>query len=266
MHGIPAHRLFVIGAPRFEIYRRRQPTQAEARVRLGLPKERRLLLFCGAGAPFEETSLLKDLDAAISRGDLPDDLLVVYKPHPLRFARAAEKPFEAREYANVVLAPGTARKLTELDLYPDLLAAVNGLISPFSTMVIEGARHGLPALCVGYDDPGHANHDWSRAAFNLHTYVIRHGDWAVVCENRAAFLNSCQRLVAMLDEPRVQADARAAAEMVWKTGCTSVAQRIATAVHTIAAGRDADNSFAVTKTASGRRAPLASETAALSKD
>lgn len=38
------------------------------------------------------------------------------------------------------------------------------------------------------------------------------------------------------------AAARAAAEMVWRTGCTSVAERLAEAVRRLSAGRDADNS------------------------
>lgn len=253
MYRLPPHRIFVIGAPRFEIYRRRQPTRLDARAHLNLPADRRVLLFCGAGVSFEEVSLLQELDAAITDGRLPQDLLVVYKPHPLRFARVAEKPFDPSEYKHVVLAPETGRKLTKLDLYPDLLAAADTLISPFSSMIIEGARHGLPALCLGYNDPGHANHDWDRAAFNLHTYIIRHGDWAVVCGEREAFLATCQRLVTMIGDPKVAEGARAAAEAVWRTGRATVADRIAAAVRTLAAGGHADDSFVVSRGGAPRR-------------
>ncbi|MGH8758998.1 MAG: hypothetical protein ACREVW_05715, partial [Burkholderiales bacterium] len=79
MHGIPSHRIFVIGAPRFEVYRRRPISREEARQRLNLPADRRVLLFCGAGVPFDEVSLLEELDRAIETGQLPRNLLVVYK-------------------------------------------------------------------------------------------------------------------------------------------------------------------------------------------
>lgn len=266
MYRIPAHRIFVIGAPRFEIYRCASSSRAEARVRLKFPEGRRIVLFCGAGVAFDEISLLEELDDAIYKGQLPEELLVVYKPHPLRFPRATEKPFHAEHYRNVVLAPGTSRKLTELSLYPDLFAASDALISPFSTMVIEGARYGLPALCLGYNDPGHANHDWGRAAFNLHTYVIRHGDWATVCESRATFMACCERLVAMLGDPSVATSARAAAEMVWRTGGSSVSERIANAVHAIGAGHDADNSMVATRNVSVRLADTVQDITLLSKD
>ena len=266
MYGIPAHRIFVIGAPRFEIYRRKHPERREARARLNLPPDRRVLLFCGAGVAFEEVSLLRELDEAINSGHLPGDLVVVYKPHPLRFARASEERFNPRDYKSVVIAANTERPLTELDLYPDLLAAADALISPFSTMVIEGARYGLPALCLGYNDPGHANHDWGRAAFNLHTYVMRHGDWAVVCENRADFMPNCRQLVTMIGDSDLSAAACAAAEMVWRTGRTSVAERIAAAVRTVAGGRDADNSLAMSNKSPSWQADPAMEAALLSKD
>jgi hypothetical protein len=215
---------------------------------------------------FEEISLLRELDRAIDAGELPTDLLVLYKPHPLRFARANEKSFDSRDFKHVVQVLDGRRKLTELDVYPDLLAASDALISPFSTMVIEGARFGLPALCLGYNDPGHANHDWGRAAFNLHTYVMRHGDWAIVCENRTHFMARCREMITMIGDPEVASAARAAAEMVWRTGRTSVAERIATAARTVAAGRDADNSLAMSNDSPSWQADLAMEAALLSKD
>ena len=67
MHGLPAHRVFVIGAPRFEIYRKHKLSRDEARARLGLPRSRRILLFCGTGVSFEEVSLLEELDAGCPR-------------------------------------------------------------------------------------------------------------------------------------------------------------------------------------------------------
>lgn len=266
MHGIPPHRIFVIGSPRFEIYRRFRPTRTEARNRLNFPLDRRIILFCGAGVPFEEVSLIEDLERAIEKGDLPNDLLVVYKAHPLRFARKSEKPFNPHEFRHVVLAPETERQLTDLELYPSLLAAADAIISPFSTMVMEGARHGIPAMCLGYDDPGHANHDWGRSAFNLHLYMIRHSDWAVVCESRAAFRSSCERLIAMVGDRALATQALAAAEMVWKTGQDSVAERIARAIRTIAAGRDADKSFEVAQEASRTAAQSPVDFMAVSKE
>ncbi|MGH8223649.1 MAG: hypothetical protein ACREQZ_11815 [Woeseiaceae bacterium] len=252
MHRLFPHQLFVVGAPRFEIYRRRL-AKAEARRLLGVPDDARLLLFCGSGVSFEESSLIEELEAAISDGRLPGDLHVLYKPHPMRFQRTGEKPLDFTCLRHVTLAV-SKRGLTELDLYPYLMAAADGVVSPFSTMVMEGAHHGLPALCLGYNDQGHANHDWDRVSYNLHLYVIRHSEWALVCDARAQFIEKCRALVRNLGDPRLAIEARKSASMVFHTGETTVAQNIARAIHRLLGGLDADDSY-VAAQRSARSAP-----------
>lgn len=265
MYRIPPYRIFVTGGPRFEVYRGPVPSRAEARVALGVPADAKVVLFCGAGVSFEETSLLDELENGVEQGRLPGNLFVLYKPHPLRFQRASEKPFDDAAYKHIRLVSVGARALTELSHYPALFAAADALISPFSSMIIEGARFGLPALCLGYNDPGHANHDWNRAAFNLHTYVARHGDWALVCEHREDFGRRCGELMPLIGDPEAAELAKAAAEMVWRTGRRSVAARVTEALHTVVAGRHADNSFVKSRAVSSLR-DTARDSMVLAKD
>jgi hypothetical protein len=263
MHRMFPHQIFVIGAPRFEVYRKSRIGRREAREALGLPAAARVLLFCGSGVAFEETSLIEDLDQAIGGGRLPADLHILYKPHPLRFARTGEKTLDLSQLRHVTRVV-SKRGLTELELYPYLMAAANGIISPFSTMVMEGAHHGLPALCLGYNDEGHANHDWDRVSYNLHLYVIRHAEWAVVCGERTQFIAKCGELLRKLDDPEVAQEAKKSAAMVFHVGERTVAQAIADAVRRLIAGLDADESHvAAQRSARARNAmtmsPLASE-------
>ncbi len=261
MHLIQPHRIFVIGAPRFEIYRRAQVSRQAARDNLGLQQDGRVLLFCGAGVAFEESSLIEDLDAAIEDGRLPADIHILYKPHPIRFKRTGEKELDYARLRHVSLV-ASKRGLTELELYPYLMQAVDGLISPFSTMVMEGAHHGLPALCLAYNDSGHASHDWNRVAYNLHLYAIRHGEWAVVCDNRQGFIDGCRSLIAKLGDGRYAAMARQSAAMVFQHGDKTVAQRIADAAARILKGLDADDSYRASlqgplaPTGAGAQAPV----------
>jgi hypothetical protein len=246
MHRISPHRIFVIGCPRFEIYRKLKPTRDEARRALGVDASSRALLFCGAGVAFEETSLIEELDRAIASGRLPRDMTILYKPHPARMARHAERPLDMAKLSHVRLV-SSVRGLSELAVYPNLFAAADGVISPFSTMVMEGALHGLPALCLGYSDPGHANHDWNRVSFNLHLYLIRHGDWAVICDDRRNFIAKVEDVLRLCGREEVARYARASAEMMARTGEESVAQRLTAAVHRLLDGRDADESLAMSR-------------------
>ena len=246
MHLIPPHRIFIIGSPRFEIYRKLRPSKTQARKILNLKEDARVLLFCGAGVSFEESSLIIELEEAIAGGAIPHDVVILYKPHPLRFKRANEKMLDFSLLKHVKLLESN-RGLSELDVYPIMMAAADGVISPFSTMVIEGALAGLPALCLGYNDPGHANHDWNRAGFNLHLYPIRHGDWAIVCSEREKFLECCKNLIGLLDDNLLANQSRAAAEMIFTFGSKTVSQRISDSILRIISGCDADDSFVLSK-------------------
>lgn len=241
MHRMFPHQIFVIGAPRFEVYRKASIGREEARQGLGLPATSRVLLFCGSGVSFEETSLIEELEQAVAGGRLPPDLHVLYKPHPQRFERTGEKALDFSRLRHVTRVV-SRRGLTELELYPHLMAAADGIISPFSTMVMEGAHHGLPALCLGYNDKGHANHDWDRVSYNLHLYVIRHAEWAVVCGERAQFIAKCGELLPKLGERRLSLEAKKSASMVFHVGEASVAQAIGNAIERLLAGLDADES------------------------
>jgi hypothetical protein len=243
MHRISPHRIFVVGCPRFEIYRTLKPTREEARRALGLETGSITLLFCGAGVSFEETSLLEELDGAIESGRLSADVTILYKPHPMRMARHSERPLDVAKLSHVRVV-SSIRGLSELSVYPNLFAAADGIVSPFSTMVMEGALHGLPALCLGYHDPGHANHDWNRVSFNLHVYLIRHSDWAVICDERHKFIEKVEELLRLCGCKTAAGFARASAEMMARTGEESVAQRLSNALYRLLEGRDADDSFA----------------------
>ena len=265
LHQIPAHRIFVVGSPRFEIYRGATPSREAAAAKLSIPSKRKVILFCGSGVPFDEVSLLQELDDSIKDGRLPADLYILYKPHPIRWTRTSETPLDECKFKNVAVFAATNRTLTELEVYPALFAASTAVISPFSTMVMEGARHGLPSLCLGYNDPAHSALDWGRAAFNLHLYAMRHADWAVICESRADFLSSCRKLISLIDRPEIADLARASAEFVTRSGQSPTADRLVTALTEIMNGRDADQSFMASK---ARTAPelIEAPKASLSKD
>jgi len=250
LHRIPANRIFVTGTPRFEMYRQSLPDRAAARRALGVPKSGRLLLFCGASVAFDETSLLEELDQIIEAGELGADIHVLYKPHFARARRAGERQFDPARVQHVTVFNAVQGVATDLEAYPTIFAAADAVISPFSTMVIEGARHGLPAICLGYEDPAHANHDWGRVAFNLHLYLIRHGDWAVVCEQRDRFLDCVRALMPLIGDSTIAASAKASSEMVFKHGRESVAARIIAAIETVSRGGYADNSALIAMRAS----------------
>src|SRR5690606_31209421 len=82
LQKLPADKIFVIGSPRFEVYRQEHPSKEEARRRLNLPLDKPVLLFAGAGVVFDEVSLIEEFESAAARGLWDKEILLLYKPHP----------------------------------------------------------------------------------------------------------------------------------------------------------------------------------------
>ena len=115
LHSIPHEQLMPVGAARMDVYFADLPEQDDARRELGLPTGRRILLFAGAGPQFEETSIIEQLDAAITDGRLPSDLLLLYKPHPKRAPRPHERTLDLSKLKTVTnrLPPGSKARPRE---------------------------------------------------------------------------------------------------------------------------------------------------------
>ncbi|MEK7137219.1 MAG: hypothetical protein AAB853_02950 [Patescibacteria group bacterium] len=208
VYGYATSRLKIIGSARFDIYDRVRLSRADARRSLDLPADGAVMLFCGGTAPFDEIRALDQLDAAIKAGSLPKDLLVLYKPHPKGQAKGATVEFGADRYEHIRLVTGRGPTNWDLpDLYPVLFNSVNGVISPYSTMGVEAALHGLPVLCVGYH-PGRFERYWKWAREFTHLQVYRDKIWCVTCHDEREFLPGVQKILQMSLDPTICEAAR----------------------------------------------------------
>lgn len=222
----PVSRLKIVGSPRFEFYEKNRVSKEDARRILDLSPDARLILFCGATAAFDETRALKQLDAAICSRDLPAETRVLYKPHPKGQVRGATSPFELSQFRNVRLAPEAAPgRWSSPEIYPLLLSAADVLISPYSTMGLEGALHGLPVLCVGYH-PGRFETYWRWARDFTHLHIYRDRRWCVTCHDELEFLPGVQRVLRLAGDPVIAEAARNDVRSVAKRDGCSVAERL----------------------------------------
>jgi CDP-glycerol glycerophosphotransferase (TagB/SpsB family) len=166
---IPLDRLMPIGAAQFDVCRdppREDP--ASYRKRLGVPEGNRLLLYAGSSKGLNETAHLVRLEEAAERGELPRTT-VLFRPHPWRGQPAGEVDFYARAWKHVIMAPDMAdyyRKSRTGQVqffmadYVDThvtLSAVDAVISPLSTILLEAAMHGKPSVAYLPDEDMRTN-------------------------------------------------------------------------------------------------------------
>lgn len=156
---MPPERVICFGAAQFDLYR--NPPRIDRRefcCRHGIPPDVRILLYAGSSKGTDEFSHLCLLDDAIDKGAI-GHAVVVYRPHPWGEGGKGGNRMLDHNWRNVRIeqtmrgylervktgSPG----ITTPDYRDthDLLSAVDALVSPLSTIIIEGALHGKPVLC-----------------------------------------------------------------------------------------------------------------------
>lgn len=210
--GLKDEDVSVLGTPRYVNYHK-QPKQ-EARKRLGLGTQNPIWLFAGSTAAFQEISVLKKMDAMIADGRLPTDLIVLYKPHPKGQQDKNQPEFLPKDYTHIQLfAEPDGAKWTNLEVYPTLFSAVDGVITPYSTMALESALMGLPLLCVGYHD-GEYSRYWDYAKRFFHLRVLQNRSFCLHCNTEDHLEDCLLQLAQMKDNKDIELDAKQAANSV----------------------------------------------------
>lgn len=216
VHGLPA---YPVGSSRFEVYETfEELSPAKARTQLGLAEGPRYLLFAGGGLPFAENETLEALATAID--DSGYDIRILYRPHPASWSGHSEDTIPVHRRDMISIDPtldmgGHDRN----DLYPVLFAALDGLATPFSTMVVEAARAKLPSLCIAFDDPSHTDFDWVVNTHNqCHLSILHEFDWPLTCLDRDTLARQANRLVEQVGQGKRVDQARDIFDAIARTG------------------------------------------------
>ena len=159
----------IIGAPHYDPYFYYQPQQ-DLRQHWGISPETKTIVFGGISRGMDEVSLLQRLDDAIEQHLLPP-CKIIYRPHPYRSQR---EDFHSIAWKHVIFDESmrenytnTAFQLYDIQRLADLYHAVDGLISPMSTVLLESLLFEVPILAVAFS---HGKHDWSADKFSQSTH------------------------------------------------------------------------------------------------
>ena len=169
--GMPPDRVVCFGAAQFDVFRTSpRVDRREFCRRNGIDDpSARILLYAGSSKGTDEFSHLRELDAAVARGEC-GNTVVVYRPHPwgdggkggdriLDHAwRHVRIEHTMRGYLERVKARAGGITMPDYRDTHDLLASVDALISPLSTIIIEGALHGKPVMCFLPDEDDEGGH------------------------------------------------------------------------------------------------------------
>lgn len=162
--GMPPDHVISFGVAQFDLYRKPPRIDREEFCRRhDIDPSARILLYAGSSKGTDEFSHLCTLDEAITHGEL-DNTVVVYRPHPWGGggkggSRILDHPWRSirieqtmRGYLECVKASSSGITTPDYRDTHDLLSSVDALVSPLSTIIIEGALHGKPVMCFLPDE------------------------------------------------------------------------------------------------------------------
>ena len=119
------------------------------------------------------------------------------------------------------------------------LSAVDAVISPLSTILLEGALHGKPIAAYLPDE------DMRRNKFLFTTANMAHFDDffdrvdCLRCERPEHLVEACQRLLAKAEEPGISERLRRQCEFFVEPASRPYAERLGELIHRILARRRA---------------------------
>jgi hypothetical protein len=165
IHAFDEKQIHLVGTPRFDSYfTHRQDLKTLS------PHPFPYLLFVGSAMPFDELGALRALEQLLANNpDVPEDLKIVYRPHPWQQKRMVPAAFHQEDFDRTVLdqqisdayALGVKQETTnrafqpDLSYYPSLLSNANAVVGPLTTMLFEAALCLRPVLALSYPDGHH---------------------------------------------------------------------------------------------------------------
>lgn len=206
-HGFSDQQVFVTGAPHLDVYGAGALVESREAFlsRRGIDLAKRVILFAGTTVSYweDEPLQLRALSEAVASGELKD-CVIWYRPHPRRAYRDVAP---LRDLPGVYVDDQVIRQKTEgaasystrpddLLHYRSLMDACEGVITAFSTMIIEAALLGKPSLVVGFGlKDGGRNRLRHHSEFEHMREVIQfHG--VTLCERLDDVVTGIRRILA----------------------------------------------------------------------
>jgi hypothetical protein len=196
--GMEPARVVSFGAAQFEIYRSPPRVTREAFcASYDIDPKKPILLYAGSSKGSDEFAHLQMIEDAIDGGRLPD-ISILYRPHPwgrggYKGERLLDHPWRRvridrsmRGYLEEIRAGRKPIYLADYADTHDILANIDALVSPLSTIILEAMLHGKPALCFLPDEkegsslPLQARHAHFREVFDNPDILLAEGDHALL--------------------------------------------------------------------------------------
>lgn len=243
---MPSEKLICFGAAQFDVFR--QPpriSREEFCAAHDIPPSSTILLYAGSSKDSDEFGHLELIDRTIDEGAL-GDVALVYRPHPWGGGgrggeRILDHPWRhvrieatMREYLERVRAGGGGIHMADYRDTHDVLSSIDALVSPLSTIIVEAALHGKPALCFLPIDEQQARHFQITAPLT-HFEDMYDAPEFLVAQGRERLAPALRELLQRCSEPGFSDRVRAACDYFVESFDQAYSERLADYVEALVA-------------------------------
>ena len=214
--SVPLERIAILGAAQLEVYRTApRITRSQFRHEHAISDDCQILLYAGSSKGSLESLHLQWLNDAVAAGVLPK-LSILYRPHPWGVSQQEAKAILEGHWPHVFvessmrpllesICAGTNTGglfMSEYARTHDLLSCVDAAISPLSTIILEGALHGLPVMCFFPNE----EHNLSRSHWRglkklVHFEDMLKSPTVLVADRYSKFIPTVRELMRRTGDP-----------------------------------------------------------------
>ncbi len=171
----------IVGSARIDKFNQYSFTKIQAKNKLKLNKKFKYILVAGSGVAFNEIKMIKLLTNYFKLKKI-NNYKIIYRPHPNKQINKADEKLNNKDFKDVIIDPTLKYKYKIKD-FRILLSACDGIISPFSTSILESQFVGIPCLAVGYyEKKDGIKFNWkSFVTKSPHLKILRNSDLITSC-------------------------------------------------------------------------------------
>lgn len=235
--GMPPEKVLEFGAAQFDIYGE-PPLRSRQEILKahGLPPDKPVVLYAGSSKETNEFGHLSRIDEAIASGHLPD-MNVIYRPHPWGEGGKGGTRFLEHRFCHVVIDSGMrdylervqrgnrSKHLPDYADTRDLLMAVDAVMSPLSTFLIEAMLLGKAPMCFMPVEEEGAEH-FQLARTQAHFAELLSIPEMVVTWGGRGLLDGVTELMRRASDPSYPVQLRKAAEFFIRPHAAPFRERI----------------------------------------
>jgi len=189
----------ILGSARFDIYNNKVKKKISQKI-LNLDPKFKYILVSGSSVVFNEKRFINKLQDFLIKSKLYKYRLI-YRPHPFSQKRLSDDDLNMNKTSKkmIILDP-TIKDHYQLKYYPYLLNSVEGIITPFSTMVVEGLINKLPCLALGYFEKDYTHFNWKSFVLNApHLRILKKKKFIIFCTEFNEIEKSLKKFLDILN-------------------------------------------------------------------